>query len=146
MSDETDEQIKNTVYHELAHVLGIRLAIDLKLLFMNDTINRANTRDFIDKDKILVKKEDIKVDFCDHGTVWDQIAKQLSNNLNLKLSRTYNDVDHPKITQARKNKTKYILKYQGCGYEYCLNKFTDVVKYPERQRCSICNSRVVRIK
>lgn len=89
------------------------------------------------------------VDGCmNHGSKFQSIAKKLSLVYNIDLGTKASKKEMAMTREYRISKARYVIKCANskCSCIVLRDRAVGVVKHPERYRCSICGSSMVRVK
>lgn len=116
MFEESEEAIKNTIYHELCHYVVYKMAIE------NDIFYRKNGHWLIRNNRYDAS------DYKGHGRKWKQVAQKVSNAFNTEIKRTNNYAFHTGVAAHAEDKYKYIVKCKHCGNTFKYFKKTDFIK------------------
>lgn len=133
MFNEPEEAIKNTMYHELCHVINMYDQLHEGIVYWDDY------------DKLLYNKAlYTKAEDSSHGNKWLRIAADVSKELNLNppISVTNSFQLHPGVGEATKSRYKYTVVCQNCGSKINFIRQTEFVKNPNsRWRCGRCKAK-----
>lgn len=137
MIDESDEALRSTIYHELAHYINTKNLIDEGVLFWRDDELYQNMKVY----KTALHST--------HGKCWKDIADNISLKLGIKISRTDSFELHTGADKHYEDNVKYIVRCKNCGCEMSYTKKTEFVKNPNAKssngdwykwRCGKCHS------
>lgn len=119
MIDESEEAIKNTIYHELAHYINNKNLLNKGIIYWYDYNN-------LRRDGRLYKQGT----HGSHGQWWQKIADNISQHFNTKIKRTDNYQTHTGVGEYAKSQDKYIVTCKNCGSILTFKRKTDFVKNP----------------
>lgn len=117
MFNESEEAIKNTIYHELCHYITDKLAIDCGAFE-----ERSPGKWYLNNDVWGAK------DYKGHGRVWKYIASRVGSAVGQDITRTNTFDLHTEVGKHYDENVKYIVKCKHCGYEFKYNRKTDFIK------------------
>lgn len=121
LKDMPDEQIKNTIYHELGHILAYEKDFAKGYVYLSggDTWLKGNTN----SERRANKKR-----LSHHGKVWQDIMKQISQITGQEYSRLANAEDTSAFKDATKDKYIYHFECPNCHVQMHFARKTDFVK------------------
>ena len=119
MFEESDEAIKSTILHELAHYVNNCDQLDHNIIYFNLNGHLLGNRNKYDKSL-----------HGPHGRAWKYIANVISNKTGIDINRTDSYDLHTNVGKAAEEKYKYIVTCQNCGNTMKYMKKTDFVKNP----------------
>ena len=116
MFEESEEAIKNTIYHELCHYVVDKLAI-AKDIFYN-----ANGSWYM-RTRLPFAKN-----YRGHGAMWKNIARIVGNATNQNIQRTGDYEMHTGVGKHAEDSYKYIVKCKHCGNEFKYSRMSPFIK------------------
>ena len=78
-----------------------------------------------------------------HSYKWFKTGNTIGQKWNIKMSVTDTEKDMG-ITISKERKDKYVVVCPHCHAEWKRERMCNLVKNPERYRCSICNTKLER--
>ena len=123
MFNESEEAIKNTILHELAHYIVFKWGTDLGVYY------ERNGQWWYDEHNMYYKQ---KSDWSSHGNKWKYVSDKISRATGNKITRTNTYDLHTEVGKRKEDNVKYILKCKNCGYEYKYHRMCDAVKHYDR--------------
>ena len=122
LKDMTDEQIKNTIYHELGHILSYEKDFEKGYVYVDkkgDTKLSGKT-----SSEMLRNKKRLS----HHGKVWQDMMQQISKVTGQSYQRLANAEDTQDFEDATKDKFPYQFECPNCHVKLRYSKRTDFVK------------------
>ena len=111
--NDSEESIKNTIYHELCHYVVCKWGIQ-KGVYIKSGYEWFNT-------------QASNNDWSAHGRVWKWVADKVGRAIGQSITRT-DDSSHIELDKHKEEIANYILKCKHCGREFKFIKKTDFVK------------------
>ena len=123
LSNDTDENIKNTIYHELCHYL------QFKELVKRGIADMSPLKGLVWSNKYNLTRAQ-KNDYIGHGDLWKSIAKDVGAAVGMEFSRLAAAEEAPGFYKAVDDAAKYIIRCRNCGNRLTFMRKTDFVKDP----------------
>lgn len=122
--DSDEEQIKNTIYHELCHYLQFKALVKKGIA----TIDFMRGLVWSPQYAHISKAEHDK--YIGHGELWKYIADVVSKITGQSYSRLANAEETAAFDNAVKSNAKYVVRCKNCGNELPFMRKTAFVKNP----------------
>lgn len=116
MFTESEEAIKNTIYHELCHYVVSKIAINLDIIYTKNGKwyhNKSSHYNFSD--------------FKGHGYQWKRVANIVGRATKQNITRTNTYDVHTGVGAFAETKYKYIVKCKNCSKEFKYTKRTKFI-------------------
>lgn len=114
---ESDDDIQNTIYHELAHYIVIKDLFNEGVLYWDDY-------------KLFIRRSLYnKADHSSHGNYWLKVANDISTRLKLPKKITVTN-SNKSMNNYYDSNVHYIVRCKKCGQEYKFNRKTKFVQDP----------------
>lgn len=111
LSNEPEDVIKNTIYHELCHYLQYKKAFKDGAFYF-DWSNRVKAR------------RELWSIYGGHGRIWKDFAYEVGKLTGQDITRTNSYSQHTEVGKAYDDKIKYIVKCTHCGNTFKYTKRT----------------------
>ncbi len=122
LEDMTDDQIKQTIYHELGHIINMVDEIKKGYLYIDENGNTrltGNTR----QERLQNRRK-----LANHGPEWVSVMEKISKITGYPYSRLADAEESKAFKKATASKYKYFFKCPNCGSKLRYMKETDFVK------------------
>lgn len=111
---ESEDNIKNTIYHELCHYIQMKEQLEEGILW------------FGDRGLYMTREGDTSYE-SPHGGRWQGIAKRVSIATGQNIQRTDSYNFHTNVGKEHDKAVRYILKCKHCGNEFKYLKRTEFI-------------------
>ena len=122
MNNMSDEQIKNTIYHELGHILSYEKDFEKGYVYVDKNGN-ARLSGKTNAEMLRNKRR-----LSHHGKVWQDVMQQISKITGQSYQRLANAEDTQDFKDATKDKFPYQFECPNCHVKLRYSKRTDFVK------------------